>query len=85
MESNKQKTGRLPMPTIEEADRVGICKDCMSYKPDNPLPSGRKCWSMRKKAIEFFGYCTRSGAAEMIAEREAKKKAPEGASVSTTA
>lgn len=72
----------LPKPTKEEAQKAGICEGCPSYKPDHPFPSGGTCWSMTREAIGLFCYCTRTGAAEMIAEKEAiKKGAPKGPQV----
>lgn len=34
---------KLKRPTIEQAEKAGLCKGCVAYKPDQPLPIRGVC------------------------------------------
>jgi hypothetical protein len=57
--------------TTEEAEKAGLCAECISYKPDQRIFNGSACWSMRKTRIES-NLCTRKGMVLPKKKEEAK-------------
>ena len=58
-------------PTIDQAEKAGICKTCIAYHPDGKLLKNGKCFSTKDGAQ--LGQCTRKDAFMMIGKNLLKE------------